>query len=288
MIQSVPHPALFVVATPIGNLQDISPRATQVLSAVDLIAAEDTRHSAKLLHHLAVTTPMTPYHEHNEQKETPRLLAMLQAGKSIALISDAGTPLLSDPGYRLVRAARAIGLSVIAVPGPSAMVAALSVAGLPSDRFVFEGFPPPKSGARRNRFAELAEERRTIVFFESPHRIEESLADMAAVFGGGREAVVARELTKQFETVRAGTLETLRTWIAQDPEQRQGEIVVMVHGRSEPEPADLDARTRHTLAVLRRELPLKQAVLLASEICGVGRNALYDYALKSEQAEPDG
>jgi len=284
MTQSVLRPALYVVATPIGNLQDISPRAVNVLSTVDLIAAEDTRHSAKLLHHLAVTTPMTSFHEHNEQQETPRLLEMLQAGKSIALISDAGTPLLSDPGYRLVRAVRAAGLPTVPVPGPSAAVAALSVAGLPSDRFVFEGFPPPKAGARQRRFAALAREVRTVVFFESPHRIRDSLADMANVFGAEREAVIARELTKQFETVRGGMLGELRDWLESDPEQQQGEFVIIIRGRPEPDQADLDDQSRHTLAVLCREFPLKQAVMLAAEICGVGKNALYDYAIKNARA----
>ncbi len=283
MTQSFSSPALYVVATPIGNLEDISPRAVRVLASVDRIAAEDTRHSAKLLHHLAVSTPMTAFHEHNELEETPRLLKMLQGGKSIALISDAGTPLLSDPGYRLVRAVRAAGLPVVPVPGPSAVVAAISVAGLPSDRFVFEGFPPPKTAARQRRFAALAAETRTIIFFESPHRIQESLADMIGAFGAEREAVIARELTKQFETVRAGTLGELQGWLESDREQQQGEFVVVLHGRPALAHAELDEQTRHTIDVLRRELPLKQAAMLAAEICGVGKNALYDYALKHER-----
>ena len=221
---------LYVVATPIGNLQDISLRALRVLGEVDCIAAEDTRHSARLLQHYDLRTPLVALHEHNEERATPALLARIAAGESVALVSDAGTPLISDPGYRLVVAAREQGLPVFVVPGPSAVTAALSVAGLPSDRFVFEGFLPAKAAARRNRLQQLAGETRTLVLFESSHRIEAAVADLAAVFGAQRRAVLCRELTKQFETVHGDELGRLGEWLAADPNQRKGEFVVLVAG----------------------------------------------------------
>lgn len=270
---------LYVVATPIGNLEDMTPRAVRVLSSVDLIAAEDTRHSAGLLRHFGVTTGTAAVHEHNEREQIPRLIELLRQGKSIALISDAGTPLVSDPGFRLVRAARAAGVDVVPVPGACAAVAALSVAGLPSDRFAFEGFPPAKAAARRAFFAGVRGEPRTLVFYEVPHRIVESLADMASVFGAERPAVFARELTKQFETVRAGTLAELHDWARSDPNQQRGEIVVLVHGAPAEDARASDAEAERILQLLMAELPTSRAVALAAGITGRKKNLLYDRAL---------
>lgn len=270
---------LYVVATPIGNLEDMTPRAIRILSEVDLIAAEDTRHSGKLLKHFGIEAKTEALHEHNERSQVPRLIDILQAGKSIAFITDAGTPLVSDPGFHLVRSARQAGLTVIPVPGACAAIAALSAAGLPSDRFVFEGFPPAKSAARRAVFEKLCEEARTLIFYESPHRILESLQEMTEIFGPGREAVLARELTKQFETVRSGTLTELSEWVNHDPHQQLGEFVILIHGvpRAEREAVDEDAE--RVLRILLEELPVSQAVALAAKITGLKKNKLYDYAL---------
>src|SRR6476620_3317384 len=230
---------LHVVATPIGNLGDLSPRALDTLRAVAAICAEDTRHTRQLLAHYGIERPLVALHEHNEEQLAERLVARLLGGESLALVSDAGTPLVSDPGFRLVRAARAAGVAVSPVPGACAFVAALSVAGLPSDRLAFEGFLPAKAGARRERLAPLASETRTLAFYESAHRIEETLADMATVFGAQRRAVIARELTKLFETVLDGTLEDLQARVAADANQRKGEFVVLVEGAGEDEDARL-------------------------------------------------
>jgi len=270
---------LYVVATPIGNLEDMTPRAIRILSEVDLIAAEDTRHSGKLLKHFGIEAKTEALHEHNERSQVPRLIDILQAGKSIAFITDAGTPLVSDPGFHLVRSARQAGLTVIPVPGACAAIAALSAAGLPSDRFVFEGFPPAKSAARRAVFEKLREEARTLIFYESPHRILESLKEMTEIFGPGREAVLARELTKQFETVRSGTLTELSEWVNRDPHQQLGEFVILIHGvpRAEREAVDEDAE--RVLRILLEELPVSQAAALAAKITGLKKNRLYEYAL---------
>jgi 16S rRNA (cytidine1402-2'-O)-methyltransferase len=270
---------LYVVATPIGNLEDMTPRAIRILSEVDLIAAEDTRHSGKLLKHFGIEAKTEALHEHNERSQVPRLIEILQAGKSIAFITDAGTPLVSDPGFHLVRSARQAGLTVIPVPGACAAIAALSAAGIPSDRFVFEGFPPAKSAARRAVFEKLREEARTLIFYESPHRILESLKEMTEIFGPGREAVLARELTKQFETVRSGTLTELSEWVNHDPHQQLGEFVILIHGvpRAEREAVDEDAE--RVLRILLEELPVSQAATLAAKITGLKKNRLYEYAL---------
>jgi len=270
---------LYVVATPIGNLEDMTPRAIRILSEVDLIAAEDTRHSGKLLKHFGIEAKTEALHEHNERSQVPRLIDILQAGKSIAFITDAGTPLVSDPGFHLVRSARQAGLTVIPVPGACAAIAALSAAGLPSDRFVFEGFPPAKSAARRAVFEKLHEEARTLIFYESPHRILESLKEMTEIFGPEREAVLARELTKQFETVRSGTLTELSKWVNRDPHQQLGEFVILIHGvpRAEREAVDEDAE--RVLKILLEELPVSQATALAAKITGLKKNRLYEYAL---------
>lgn len=277
---------LYVVATPIGNLRDMSERAVATLKSVARIAAEDTRHSARLLAHFGIDTPMVALHEHNEREVTPRLLERLAAGDDVALISDAGTPLVSDPGYCLVRAARAAGYRVVPVPGPAACIAALSVSGLPADRFVFEGFLPARSAARRSRLEALRAEERTLMFHESSHRIVDCLGDMADSFGADRPAVIARELTKLYETVKSGSLATLLAWLCADPDQRKGEFVVLVQGAAPPGDDALDAAARRTLEVLVAELPLKQAVALAAKITGISRNALYALALTLKEKSP--
>jgi 16S rRNA (cytidine1402-2'-O)-methyltransferase len=265
---------LFVVATPIGNLGDLSPRALETLKSVAAICAEDTRHTRQLLAHFGLDKPLLALHEHNEGEAVAPLVARLQAGDSLALVSDAGTPLVSDPGFRLVRAARAAGITVSPVPGASALVAALSVAGLPSDRFVFEGFLPAKANARRERLAALAGEPRTLIFYESSHRIEETLGDAAAAFGADRRAVVARELTKLFETVLDGTLAELAQRVCADPNQRKGEFVLLVQGAVEDADAKV-AEGRRLYAKLNQHLPPSTAAKLASELSGAPRKALY-------------
>jgi 16S rRNA (cytidine1402-2'-O)-methyltransferase len=266
---------LWVVATPIGNLEDLSPRAQAVLREANLIAAEDTRHSAALLRQFGIATRTFALHEHNERDAGDELVRRLLAGETIALISDAGTPLISDPGFRLVRAARAAGVPVSPVPGACAAVAALSVAGLPSDRFVFEGFLPPKSAARRTRLAELAHDTRTLIFYESSHRVAESLADMAQVFGAQRPAVMARELTKLFETVLDGTIAALAQRVADDADQQRGEFVLLVGGVAAADEAAKLGEGRRVYELLRKELPPSRAAKLASEITGAPRKALY-------------
>jgi len=268
---------LYIVATPIGNLADISKRAMDVLANVDLIAAEDTRHSRHLLAHYNISAPLQAYHDHNEERQTPVLLEKLRAGLDIALISDAGTPLLSDPGYRLVRAAHEQDIRVSPIPGPCAAIAALSAAGLPTDRFYFAGFPPAKSGARKAFFEPLAKQSATLIFYESSHRILASLEDMAAVFGADREAVLARELTKAFETLHKTTLGELLSWVQADDNQRKGEFVVMLGGAPVQAAIELDVET--LLGVLMEELPLKQASALAARISGHKKNQVYKMAL---------
>jgi len=266
---------LFVVATPIGNLDDLSPRARATLAQVDLIAAEDTRHSAALLRHHGIATRTLALHEHNEREASADLVRRMQGGANIALISDAGTPLVSDPGYRLVRAARAAGIPVSPIPGACAAIAALSAAGLPSDRFVFEGFLPAKSAARRAALQVLRADPRTLIFYESSHRIVESLADLAAEFGGEREAVVARELTKQFETVLDGTLAGLAQRVAVDADQQRGEFVVLVKGAGDDDDAAKLIEGLRVYRILSAELPPSRAAKLAAEITGAPRKALY-------------
>ncbi len=274
---------LYVVATPIGNLGDISRRAIEVLGSVDIVAAEDTRRCRALLSHLGLSRRLVAYHEHSDDKRERELLAELEQGRDVALVADAGTPLVSDPGFRLVRAARDAGLEVSCIPGPCAAVAALSVAGLPSDRFVFEGFLPSRESARKARLAHLATEQRTLVFYESPRRVADLFSDLAVVFGGDRRAVLARELTKIHETVRRGTVAQLRDMIAADPQQQLGEIVVLVEGAPDaPEKAEVDAGTM--LRALLPRMPLSDAVDCAAEITGFPRNALYRQALTLRDA----
>lgn len=267
-------PTLYVVATPIGNLADLTPRAQDVLRSVAAICAEDTRRSGQLLAHFGIQQPLLALHDHNEEALSQRIVARLLAGESLALVSDAGTPLVSDPGYRLVRAAREAGIKVSPIPGACAAIAALSVAGLPSDRFTFEGFLPAKASGRRERLHALAGETRTLVFYESSHRITESLADMVAAFGPERPAVLARELTKLFETVLDGDLASLLQQVEADDNQRKGEFVVMVQGAADDEEAQL-VQGRRLYAKLSEHLPPSTAAKLAAEITGAPRKALY-------------
>ena len=269
---------LYVVATPIGNLQDITARAVAVLAGADLILAEDTRTSARLLRHLGVRTPASALHEHNERGRSQAIIAQLQAGQAVALISDAGTPLISDPGYVLVREARAAGLPVVPVPGASSVIAALSVSGLPTDRFSFHGFLPPKSAGRRKLFGHLEGQPGTVVLFEAPHRIADAVDDAVAVLGRDRPACLARELTKQFETVLGDTLGQLADAVRADANQRRGEMVLMI-GPPAGTVAD-DGELDRVLSVLLEELPTRQAAGLASRLLGIKRNAAYARALE--------
>ena len=266
---------LWVVATPIGNLEDLTPRARGVLAGVDLIAAEDTRHSAALLRHFGIGTRTFALHEHNEREACVELVRRLRDGAQVALISDAGTPLVSDPGFRLVRAAREAGVAVSPVPGACAAVAALCVAGLPSDRFVFEGFLAAKPAARRARLGELASDTRTLIFYESGHRVAATLADMAQVFGAQRAAVLARELTKVFETVLDAPLGELARRVAADADQQRGEIVLLVAGAAADAAAARLVEGRRVFELLRKELPPSRAAKAASEITGAPRKLLY-------------
>lgn len=275
---------LYVVATPIGNLDDISARMLKTLQNVALIAAEDTRHSARLMQHFGINTPLIACHDHNERDQGLRLVERLLAGESIALISDAGTPLISDPGFHLVRAARAAGVPVVPVPGPCALIAALSAAGLPSDRFVFEGFLPARSSGRRQQLEALREEPRTLIFYEAPHRLLESLRDMQTVFGDERVVVLARELTKTFETIKGAPLVELCAWVEADSNQQRGECVLLVEGWRAPEGEEsLSAEVLRILQLLLAELPLKRAAALAAEITGVRKNLLYQEALRLQK-----
>lgn len=272
----MPTGTLYIVATPIGNLADFSPRAQATLRAVACIAAEDTRHSRPLLNHFGITTPLLALHEHNEREAAAGLLTRLHNGEDIALISDAGTPLVSDPGYRLVAEAHAAGVRVVPIPGPCAVSTALSAAGLPADRFVFEGFPPPKTQARRKHLQTLAAESRTLVFYEAPHRIAECVQDLAEVFGGAREAVLLKELTKFYETVRRGPLQDLLAWLQAAPEHSKGEFVLAVAGAPKAEEGEpIDPEALRILRILHQDLPLKQAAKLAAEITGIPKNKLY-------------
>lgn len=270
---------LYIVATPIGNLQDITLRALEVLKSVDKIVAEDTRHSAPLLKHFSIVKPSISMHEFNERERHIVLLEYLLQGESIALISDAGTPLISDPGFHLVREAKANDIKVVTIPGPCAAIAALSVAGLPTDKFTFEGFLPAKPEARRNRLAALLHEARTMIFYEAPHRMLPCLQTMQDVFGGERKAVVARELTKIHESVLANTLAGLVQHFELHANQLRGEFVVMIEGVNEEETESKEVIPENVLDILLETLPLKQAATLASRITGERKNVLYEMAL---------
>ncbi len=268
---------LYLVATPIGNLADITHRAVTVLGQVDMIAAEDTRHSQRLLSHLGIRSKLLAYHEHNEDKMTSKLLDDLAAGKSIALISDAGTPLISDPGYRLVSQAHDREMVVAPIPGVCAAITALSAAGLATDSFTFEGFPPAKQGARLHFLERLAAQHRTMVFYVSCHRIIETLKDMQAVFGGSRRAAFARELTKTFETIKRTELSDLVDWVEADENQRKGEIVLVVEGKIDD--GEESGQVDHYLTILLSELPVKQSVKLVVKMTGENKNDIYKRAL---------
>jgi len=270
---------LYVVATPIGNLGDISARAVQILATVDAILAEDTRVSARLLGQHGIGTPVHSLHEHNERGRVPALVARLTGGQSLALISDAGTPLISDPGYLLVRAAHEAGLPVRAVPGPSAVTAALSVCGLPVHRFAFEGFLAPRAAARRRALQALRSETRTLVLLEAPHRLAALLADLVDVFGAQRRVCLSRELTKLHETVRTGTAGELAQWVGADPDQQRGECVLVIEGAA----AEGSLPAGQVLEVLLEYLPPRAAAAAAAAITGGRRNELYALALSRRQ-----
>jgi len=274
------HGRLQVVATPIGNLADLSARAREALSSADVIAAEDTRRTRVLLRAIGIAKPLVSLHEHNESQRTPELLARLAAGETIALVSDAGTPLLSDPGLELVQRAARAGFEVHAIPGPSAITSALAVAGLPTDRFCFEGFLPSRERERRTALAALAHEPRTLVFFEAPHRIVRTLADMAAEFGAGRPAAVARELTKAHETIYRGTLQELLARAQAEENFQRGEITIVVHGASAPT-AGVDGQLlRRTVELLSQELPPGRVAAIAAQLTGATRAAAYALATR--------
>ena len=274
--------ALYIVATPIGNLADISARAIEVLSSVDVIAAEDTRHSKYLLQHHGIETSTISLHEHNEQQRSELLLSRIAAGESIALISDAGTPLISDPGYRLVNMAREQGIKVIPIPGACAVIAALSASGLSAERFAFEGFLPPKSTARRQALQSLENEPRTMIFYESPKRMVASLQDMLTVFGGDRKACLARELTKMFETIVTLPLAELVDVVINDANHQKGEIVLLVEGQAAVVDSD-EAEEVRVLQILLDEVSLKQAAAITASILGIKKNKAYEMALKLQQ-----
>ena len=277
--------ALYVVATPIGNLRDITLRALDVLANVAVVAAEDTRNTAHLLsHHNIRAQQLIAVHQHNERGAADKIIAMLQAGQSVAFVSDAGTPAVSDPGALLVRAVSAAGLRVIPIPGASAMVAALSAAGLNEAQFLFYGFLPNKSAARCGVLSGLQDYTCALIFYEAPHRIVECVADLCAVFGGTRQVVLAREVTKLFETIHACTLQDAEAWLLSDSNQQRGEFVVLVSGA--PAKQGLSSETHRTLQCLLAELPLKQAVQLAAQISGEGRNELYELALQLKKPSP--
>ena len=272
---------LYIVATPIGNLNDITLRAIEVLKQVDVIAAEDTRHSKKLLDHYGIDTRLMAVHDHNEQDRIEVLMQLLQDGKSVALISDAGTPLISDPGFRIVRAMQKVGLGVVSIPGPCAAVAALSIAGLPTDRFLFVGFLPPKQQARRSALEKVLTESATLVFYESPKRIADCVADVIEVMGAERMISVAKEITKAFETVKTGAAAEVLDWLLEDDHHRRGEFVLLVQGAETEAPGDtvVEPSALRAVQLANEYMPMKKACALVSELTGVPKNALYEAAL---------
>ncbi len=271
---------LYVVATPIGNLQDITLRALEILKSAHIVAAEDTRNTSHLLGHFGISARLMALHEHNEQLAAPKVIAALQAGKTVALVSDAGTPGVSDPGSLLVRTVRAAGLPVVPLPGPSAVVCALSAAGLDAPHFLFYGFLPSRPASRRKALAALQALPYTLAFYEAPHRIVETVDDLLAVLGGAREIVLARELTKLFESIHGCKLADAPAWLAGDPNRQRGEFVLLVAGAPPAEKEEIGAEAQRILSLLLAELPLKQAVKLAAEISGEKKNAIYDLALQ--------
>ncbi|MDG6896829.1 rRNA (cytidine-2'-O-)-methyltransferase [Actinobacillus delphinicola] len=272
---------LYIVPTPIGNLQDITQRALQIFEEVDLIAAEDTRHSGLLLSHYGIKKPFFALHDHNEQQKAAALVEKLSQGSNIALVSDAGTPLISDPGFHLVRACRQAGIKVVPLAGACAAITALSAAGIPSDRFCFEGFLPAKSKGRLDRLNTVADETRTMIFYESTHRILQTLADMRTVFGGERYVVLARELTKTWETIVGDTFDNLIPWLEEDANRTKGEMVVIVEGKTEVENDEIPTNAQKALALLVKELPLKKAAAITAELYDVKKNQLYQWGLEN-------
>lgn len=273
---------LYVVATPIGNLGDMSSRAVEILRHADLIAAEDTRHSLRLLEHFGIETRLIAYHDHSDMRSVDKIDECLGGGGVVALVSDAGTPLISDPGYRLVRYAHEQSYAVRAVPGPCAAIAALSVSGLATDRFYFEGFLPAKTIARANRLRALKGEAATLIFYEAPHRILDCLAALEAEFGPDRQVMMAREITKAFETVKCGTVSELLDFVGGDSNQRRGEIVLVVAGKPQTD-TELDEATAALLRRLAEELPAKRAAAVVADITGVRKKALYQFLLDEKQ-----
>jgi 16S rRNA (cytidine1402-2'-O)-methyltransferase len=269
-----------VVATPIGNLQDITLRAIEVLKAADIVAAEDTRHTAHLLTHLGIKAKLTALHEHNERRAGEKLLQELQAGKSVALVSDAGTPGISDPGAVLVGMVREAGLNVVPLPGACAAVTAMSAAGFAEPHFLFYGFLPATGSQRRKALEGLREQSAALVFYEAPHRVVESVADMAALLGGTRNILIARELTKTFETLHRCELGAAVAWLQEDANRQRGEFVLLVEGAPDAPQAEVSEEAQRVLQLLMEELPLKQAVKLAADITGAKKNALYELALE--------
>ncbi|WP_114890263.1 16S rRNA (cytidine(1402)-2'-O)-methyltransferase [Haemophilus influenzae] len=271
---------LYIVATPIGNLQDITQRALETFAQVDLIAAEDTRHSGLLLSHYGIKKPFFALHDHNEQEKAHILVEKLKQGSNIALISDAGTPLISDPGFHLVRQCREAGIRVVPLPGACAAITALCASGIASDRFCFEGFLPAKSKARKDKLENIAEEDRTLIFYESTHRILDTLEDMQAVLGEGRYIVLAREMTKTWETITGNTIKNLCEWLLEDPNRTKGEMVLIVEGKPKSDNNDeISPQAVKALELIAEELPLKKAAAIVAELYGYKKNALYQFGL---------
>lgn len=275
---------LYIVPTPIGNLDDITLRALQILKQVDLIAAEDTRRTGLLLQHFAINTRMISLHDHNEQQKTDQLIPQLKQGLSIALVSDAGTPLINDPGYHLVKSCRQAGILVVPLPGPCAAITALSAAGIASDRFCYEGFLPAKRKSRQEVLQALTEESRTLIFYESPHRLLDTLADMVAIWGAERYVVLARELTKTWESIHGLPVGELLDWVKVDENRSRGEMVLVVQGYRTPQEGEvvISSEVKKTLALLQQSLPLKKAAAITAEIYGLKKNALYKYSLEQQ------
>ncbi len=275
---------LYIVPTPIGNLSDITQRALDVLNSVDLVAAEDTRHTGLLLQHFMINARMFAFHDHNEQQKADTLVEKLKSGVSIALVSDAGTPLINDPGFHLVRRCRDEGIRVIPLPGACAAITALSASGLPSDRFCYEGFLPAKSKARNDVLDALIDEPRTMIFYESTHRILESLTQMRDVWGAERYVVMARELTKTWESIYGAPVGELLEWVQEDSNRIKGEIVLIVEGALQDK-EEITPQAVKTLSLLLNELPLKKAAALTAEIHHLKKNRLYQYALEQRLGE---
>lgn len=272
---------LYIVATPIGNLEDITLRAINTLKQVDLIAAEDTRHSGLLLQHLAIKAKLFALHDHNEQEKSQLLIEKLKSGLSIALISDAGTPLINDPGYHLVKACRENNINVVPIPGACAAIAALSASGLPSDKFSYEGFLPAKTKARQDYLTTLLDEPRTMIFYESTHRLLDTLLDMQTIWGSDKQMVLAKELTKTWETIVNFSILDLINWLQEDSNRQKGEFVLIVEGNNKTADA-IDPKAINTLKLLLKELPLKKAAAITAEIYGLKKNQLYQLGLTFE------